>query len=138
MEASLAPPSPGARPEKDAHLIWSRGFLRHFSSSVVGLLAVATAAYNVPSLRMFLEDAEASFRLKLLSTAHGLAWWSVVGALSSSCCLVQVVLNLAAVGCVTSQNILYFLNVIYFLLLHLYVTSPRAAIIPIWGFVCMF
>ena len=66
----------------------------------MGLLALASVAYNVPTLRLFLEDTEAAFRLKLLSTAHGLAWWSVVGALSSSCCLVQVVLNLAAVGCV--------------------------------------
>jgi hypothetical protein len=85
-------------PKKDAHLLWSRGFGRRFARSLLGLAAVAFAAYTVPPLRLVLEDAEAALRLRLLITAHGLAWWSAVGALSSSCCLVQFLLNMAAVG----------------------------------------
>eukprot|EP00957_Ditylum_brightwellii_P175711 13378838-Ditylum_brightwellii.AAC.1 len=34
-----------------------------------------------------------------MATAHRWAWWSLLGLLSSSCCALQILLNLLSFGC---------------------------------------
>ena len=84
---------------KNAFLVWSPGFLKQLLSSLAVLLMLASAVSQTPSLMAALDNVEEALRLFLLETAHGLSWWAAVGALSSSCCVIQLALNVLSVGC---------------------------------------
>lgn len=42
----------------------------------------------------------------VLDLAHSFAWWSLLGLLSSSCCVIQILLNVMSFGCAGFNNLL--------------------------------
>lgn len=84
---------------KKLHLVTDPGFAR---ATLLYLLVEGTAlflAYSHGPLRFFAEDLYEDIKLKMLGAAHEMAWWSLLGLLSSSCCVLQIILNAFSFGC---------------------------------------
>jgi copper chaperone CopZ len=84
---------------RSAHLVWSPGFVQSLVSSVATLGFAAYVCSTSALIRSFLVDAEETLRLLLLKEAHRWALWGVLSLLSSSCCLIQLLLSTFSVGC---------------------------------------
>lgn len=103
---AAAPPAPPAveKPQvvvaaKKAFLIWDQGFLLRFFASLVAILAGAGAVAQIPEVQLFVWEAYQEVLFRLMDGANRMAWWSVIGLLSSSCCALQLVLNAFNLGC---------------------------------------
>jgi len=83
----------------DAWLVWDPGFLPRFGATLAALAAVALGLLRSPEAQLAAWEAYQEALFPLLSGAHRLGWWSVVGLLSSSCCALQLLLNLVNFGC---------------------------------------
>lgn len=57
-------------------------------------------------LHDFFLDAYHDIKDHLMQTASEMAWWSILGLLSSSCCAVQLLLNALAFGCAGFNSVL--------------------------------
>lgn len=79
---------------KRAYLITDRGFVKRFAGSLLLLSAVA----HLPHMR----SITSGFQV----LAKRLEWWSALGLLSSSCCALQLFLNLFSVGCAGFNTVL--------------------------------
>ena len=79
-------------PYKKEHLVWEEGFAPRFGGSllVCCLLALGLGRSQPGLLRLF----------------HRLEWWSALGLLSSSCCVLQLLLNALSVGCAGFNTVL--------------------------------
>ena len=91
---------------RGAYLLWSPGFGRALVLSAeleVVLVAVVT---RVPALREAGGDLLNTAQLFLLDSAHALAWWSVIALLASACCVVQLLLAAASLGCSGLNSVL--------------------------------
>ncbi|GMH93960.1 hypothetical protein TrVE_jg7574 [Triparma verrucosa] len=77
------------------HLVSDPGFLTKFSISLLTIILVS----KVPPLQTNISEAHERLRLILLSTAHAHQLWFLISFLASSCCLLQVVLNMLSAGC---------------------------------------
>ena len=99
MGVSRAPPTPPRTPYKREHLIWEAGFTRRFLLSLSLCAAVLLAAKH--SQEAWLHGMAFQARLTgwLMWLSHRLEWWSVLGLLSSSCCVLQLLLNAFSLGC---------------------------------------
>jgi copper chaperone CopZ len=69
------------------YLLWDEGFAPRYVAATALLAALAITA---PPSRLL---------GPLQSLARRLEWWGALGLLSSSCCALQLLLNLASVGC---------------------------------------
>ena len=107
MAVSKTPPTPPhaqslsatALPYKKEHLIWEVGFARRFFLSLTVCAAVLLAAKH--SQEAWLQGMVFQARLTgwLMWLSHRMEWWSVLGLLSSSCCVLQLLLNVFSLGC---------------------------------------
>ena len=88
-----------ALPYKKEHLIWEVGFARRFFLSLTVCAAVLLAAKH--SQEAWLQGMVFQARLTgwLMWLSHRMEWWSVLGLLSSSCCVLQLLLNVFSFGC---------------------------------------
>ena len=88
-----------ALPYKKEHLIWEVGFARRFFLSLTVCAAVLLAAKH--SQEAWLQGMVFQARLTgwLMWLSHRMEWWSVLGLLSSSCCVLQLLLNVFSLGC---------------------------------------
>ena len=88
-----------ALPYKKEHLIWEPGFARRFFLSLAVCAAVLLAAAH--SQEAWLQGMVFQARLTgwLMWLSHRMEWWSVIGLLSSSCCALQLLLNVFSFGC---------------------------------------
>ena len=84
---------------KSEHLVWQPGFGRAFASSVALIALLAPAVVRAPAVQT--------------RAAGGAAWaaakfecWALLGLLSSSCCLLQLALNMLSVGCAGFNTVL--------------------------------
>mmetsp|Transcript_5856 Transcript_5856/g.13558 ORF Transcript_5856/g.13558 Transcript_5856/m.13558 type:complete len:465 (-) Transcript_5856:75-1469(-) len=84
---------------KKLHLVTEEGFLSRLGLNLVALTAIIFAVHSCDRTRWLVVDAYDLLKLKLLTTAHAVGWWSAIGMLSSSCCVIQVLLNLGGLGC---------------------------------------
>ena len=91
---------------KRAYLLWSPGFCRSLIISAVMELALVALVWRVPALRDAGEDIVAAIQLRLLDSAHALAWWSAIALLASACCVVQLMLAAASLGCSGLNSVL--------------------------------
>lgn len=85
--------------KKNAFLITSPGF---GSSLVINLVAMGTLAALCVYVQPLYEMGEALHGFvteQMMHGAHRMAWWSLLGLLSSSCCALQIVLNMFSFGC---------------------------------------
>lgn len=86
-----------------AYLIGGDGFHRVFWPSLALAFALthntSSAARLVPGLSEFWRWSYEWLLDRLMRGAHSMMWWSLFGLLSSSCCAVQLILNLFNFGC---------------------------------------
>jgi len=94
----IAAPVPKLAP-KSAHLLWSEGTLRNVALNYVGIATVGAALQKSTTCAAFAAAVYAAAQEALLRSAHRLQWWTALSLLSSSCCVVQLGLNAASVGC---------------------------------------
>ena len=87
------------KPLRSAHLLWSEGFAQRTAASIAAIAILAYGVATTPSLAIPLENAQSGLRYAMLRAAHSYAWWAAVGLLSSACCVLQLGLNILAVGC---------------------------------------
>ena len=91
--------SPSAMPYKKEHLIWEAGFARRFCLSLAVCAAVLLAAKHSQEAWLHGMAFQAQLTGWLMWLSHRLEWWSVLGLLSSSCCVLQLLLNAFSLGC---------------------------------------
>lgn len=86
-----------------AYLIGGEGFHRVFWPSLAIALALvhntSSAVHWVPGLQEFWRGSYEWLLDRLMRGAHSMMWWGLFGLLSSSCCAVQLILNLFNFGC---------------------------------------
>jgi len=90
---------------KDAWLVWSPGVPVRIAASYV-FLAVALAVLARSPAQHAVERAAVATQEALLHGAHRAGWWTVLSLLSSSCCVIQLALNMLSVGCAGFNSIL--------------------------------
>jgi len=88
------------------HLITDEGFLCRVLLSLAIIVGVPALCWQVPVLQDATLDLFEWCRLQMLQTAHRMAWWSALGLLSSSCCIIQVILSFMQVGCAGFNTVL--------------------------------
>jgi len=90
---------------KDAWLVWSPGVPVRIAASYIFVAAVLFVLARSPAQHM-VERAAVATQEALLHGAHRAGWWTVLSLLSSSCCVIQLALNLLSVGCAGFNSIL--------------------------------
>lgn len=88
------------------HLVTDAGFVRTTVLCFAVEVAVLFAAYSYPPLRYWANETYEEVKLKMLGAAHSMAWWSLLGLLSSSCCVLQIILNAFSFGCAGFNTLL--------------------------------
>lgn len=83
---------------KDEHLIWSENFAPQFALATTACAAAALLISHSPLGR---SGVAAASELLVRSDL-----WSIIGLLSSSCCLLQLVLNACSIGCAGFNTVL--------------------------------
>ena len=91
---------------KQSNLVYSPGFGRSFGQALVAQLALGAACYAVEPVRYAVMGAFDFVHSRLMFQAHSWELWTVFGLLSSSCCLLQLLLNLMSVGCAGFNTVL--------------------------------
>ncbi len=84
---------------KEEHLLHQPRFRRSFVLTLAAGLALLAAASTSNELWVNALFAQATLQNHFQSLAFRLELWSLMGLLSSSCCALQLLLNLASVGC---------------------------------------
>ena len=97
MSASSAVAEPS--PPKREYLVWEEGFGVRFAGTAVLLAAIAFGASRSTSAWLIGMEMQGRVQTTLQMFAHRLELWSLLGLLSSSCCALQLFLNLFSVGC---------------------------------------
>ena len=90
---------------KNEWLVWSPGVPARIAASYV-FLAVALAVLARSPAQRLVERAAVATQEALLHGAHRAGWWTVLSLLSSSCCVIQLALNMLSVGCAGFNSIL--------------------------------
>ena len=88
------------------HLVTDAGFVRSTIFFLIFDLVLLGGAYAHEPLRLWAMDLYEEIKLKLLGVAHRMAWWSLLGLLSSSCCVLQIILNAFSFGCAGFNTLL--------------------------------
>ena len=65
---------------------------------------ISALLYTIEPLKILCEDAFERWKLSLLRGMHRVEWWSAIGMISSSCCLIQVILSFFQVGCASFNS----------------------------------
>ena len=84
---------------KEAFLITSPGFGTQLSLNLAAMACTAAVCAHVPALNALLESVYFFITLQMMHAANHMAWWSLLGLLSSSCCALQIILNSLSFGC---------------------------------------
>ena len=86
-------------PQKTAYLITSPGFGRKFVANLVAMGSFAALCIHVQPLYEVGEAVHGFVLEHMMHGAQRMAWWSLLGLLSSSCCALQIMLNAFSFGC---------------------------------------
>ena len=92
----MASPSP---PAKTLYLLTDPGFGRLLALNMAVFAGLLVMVVSVPFLYEKTTDIYFEINGWMMSTAHRMAWWWIMGLLSSSCCALQLILNSLALGC---------------------------------------
>ena len=90
---------------KDAWLVWSPGVPVRIAASYVFVAVLMAVLARSPAQHM-VERAAVATQEALLHGAHRAGWWAALSLLSSSCCVIQLALNMLSVGCAGFNSIL--------------------------------
>jgi hypothetical protein len=91
--------SDGKGPKKSAYLVTSPGFGREFAANMVVMGCVAALCVHIQPLYEVGEAVHGFVLEQMMHGAQRMAWWSLLGLLSSSCCALQIMLNAFSFGC---------------------------------------
>lgn len=91
---------------KRSYLIWEDGFAKKFFISAAVLSVVALGAQRSTDAWLAGMALQSRFTFALQTLAHRFEWWSVLGLLSSSCCVLQLMLNAMSFGCAGFNTVL--------------------------------
>ena len=90
---------------KNEWLVWSPGVPARIAASYVCVAAVLFVLARSPAQHV-VERAAVATQEALLHGAHRAGWWTLLSLLSSSCCVIQLALNMLSVGCAGFNSIL--------------------------------
>ena len=90
---------------KNEWLVWSPGVPAGIAASYI-FVAVALAVLARSPAQHAVERAAVATQEALLHGAHRAGWWAALSLLSSSCCVIQLALNMLSVGCAGFNSIL--------------------------------
>jgi len=85
--------------QKNFYLITESGFARQLLQNLLYLTAAVGLAFSIVSVRELVENHLDAAKHLLLTGPHRLVLWSVIGLLSSSCYVLQILLNAFSVEC---------------------------------------
>ena len=94
------------QPLKAEHLIWEPGFGARLVVSLAACGAFAWFAMQSSEMWIFGMQLQSDITHRLMQLAHRLEWWSALGLLSSSCCVLQLLLNAMSFGCAGFNTVL--------------------------------
>ena len=105
-DTASASTSNNAPINKRSYLVWEEGFAVRFaiSAAVLSILALGAQHSTAAWLTGMALRNHATYALQTL--AHRLEWWSLLGLLSSSCCVLQLMLNALSFGCAGFNTVL--------------------------------
>jgi len=89
-----------------AYLVTDTEFIGKLVRSLLGTSGVVLTVYHIPFLNNIAVDIYENAKYKAMETAHSFALWSLLGLLSSSCCALQLLLNLFSFGCAGFNTVL--------------------------------
>lgn len=92
------PPSSAAVATKSAYLLWEPRVVRGVAINYAALFVAFQILARSPAA-LVAERAARAGQDVLLKSAHRFQWWAALSLLSSSCCVLQLALNLLSVGC---------------------------------------
>ena len=101
----IAPAHALQQTAKNEWLVWSPGVPARIAASYV-FVAVALAVLARSPAQHAVERAAVATQEALLHGAHRAGWWTLLSLLSSSCCVIQLALNMLSVGCAGFNSIL--------------------------------
>jgi len=90
---------------KNEWLVWSPGVPARIAASYVFVAAALFLLARSPAQHV-VERAAVATQEALLHSAHRAGWWTLLSLLSSSCCVIQLALNMLSVGCAGFNSIL--------------------------------
>ena len=90
---------------KNEWLVWSPGVPARIAASYI-FVAVALAVLARSPAQHVVERAAVATQEALLHGAHRAGWWAALSLLSSSCCVIQLALNILSVGCAGFNSVL--------------------------------
>ena len=91
---------------KSSYLIWDAGFGVRFVGTAIALAAMAFGASRSTTAWLFGMELQGRLMTQLQMLAHRYEWWSLLGLLSSSCCALQLLLNVFSFGCAGFNTLL--------------------------------
>jgi len=98
--------SENLKKKKSLYLLTEDGFFHKFAVQLLTLSCLAALVFTIPFLREAAIEGYYHINNFMLATAHRYAWWSILGLLSSSCCALQILLNMAGLGCAGFNTVL--------------------------------
>jgi len=90
------------------YLLTEKDFFQMFvvRATILMLSSLVVWFDYIPFLRNAVIDTYFWWNDRMLDTAYYYAWWSLLGLLSSSCCALQLLLNMASLGCAGFNTVL--------------------------------
>lgn len=92
--------------EQKLYLVISPGFIKSYFGYTTAILGTLWVIHEVRPLRYKLEDVGDFLVHHLIDAAHRAGLWWAIAMLSSSCCLIQIILNFLSVGCAGFNSVL--------------------------------
>ena len=93
-------------PRKQQYLITDNDFAHRLSLNLVLMSAILAGCTYIQPLHDHSIDIYHYMNDYMMQTANRLAWWSLLGLLSSSCCALQILLNALSFGCAGFNTVL--------------------------------
>ena len=95
-----------AAPLKQLHLATDAGFIRATLLSLLLEGCLLGGAYSCGPLHTWAAGLSMEVKMKALGMAQQMASWTLLGLLSSSCCVIQIVLSAFSFGCAGFNTLL--------------------------------
>jgi copper chaperone CopZ len=91
---------------KQQYLITDNGFAYRLNINLLLISTILVGCTYIQPLNDNVIDIYYNINNYMMKSAHRLAWWSLLGLLSSSCCALQILLNALSFGCAGFNTVL--------------------------------
>ena len=99
MATADASKATSATSKKQQYLLTDNGFGTKLALNLMAISLVSGLCYHIQPLYEIGFEAYGWLNEQMMVAAHRMAWWSLLGLLSSSCCALQIMLNAFSFGC---------------------------------------